>query len=433
VNHAAGRPSRLASLPRLAVVGGGPAGLMAADAALGRGVAVDLYDAKGSVGRKFLIAGRGGLNLTHSEPRPAFDARYGARRAGVGAWLDVLDPAALRRWASGMGIDTFTGSSGRVFPTDMKAAPLLRAWLRRLREAGLQVHVKHRCIAWRAGPVQQLGFDTPGGPRTVEADAVVFALGGASWPQLGSDGAWTAWLGMDADIAPLEPSNCGFDVAWSDHFSARFAGHPVKHAWLRIDDGSGLPAVQGEFVVSATGVQGSLVYALSSRLRAAIARDGRARLLLDLAPGRSQQALEDALSRPRKGRSFSEVLRRAIGLDGVHAGLVHECIARDTMTDPAALAHAIKSLPIELLRPRPIAEAISSAGGLRLECLDAGLMAHARPGAFFAGEMLDWDAPTGGYLLSACFASGRVTGQAAADWLLRTRDAHAATGLARAD
>ena len=419
---AAGRPTP-ASPARLSVVGGGPAGLMAAEAALASGVAVDLFEAKGSVGRKFLIAGRGGLNLTHSEPRPAFDARYGGRHGDVGAWLDALDPDALREWARGLGVDSFIGSSGRVFPTDMKAAPLLRAWLHRLRNAGLRVHVKHRCVGWQAGAPHRLEFETPQGTSRMTADAVVFALGGASWPQLGSDGAWTGWFGSDLDIAPLLPSNCGFEVDWSGHFSARFAGQPVKNAWLRVDDGSDSPAVQGEFVVTTTGVEGSLVYALSARLRDAIARDGKAVLLLDLVPSRSEPAVAQALSRPRNGRSFSEVLRRNLGLGGVQAGLVHECAGRDAGLDAAALASRIKALPIVLQRARPIAEAISSAGGLRLECLDVGLMARARPGAFFAGEMLDWEAPTGGYLLNASFSSGRVAGRAAADWLQASRAA----------
>ena len=417
---AAGRPTP-ASPARLAVVGGGPAGLMAAEAALECGIAVDLFEAKGSVGRKFLIAGRGGLNLTHSEPRPAFDGRYGGRHGDVGAWLDALDADALREWARGLGVDSFIGSSGRVFPSDMKAAPLLRAWLHRLRNCGLRIHVKHRCVGWQAGAPHWLDFESTRGTSRIAADAVVFALGGASWPQLGSDGTWTRWLGNDLEIAPLLPANCGFDVDWSGHFSARFAGQPVKNAWLRVEDGSDAPALQGEFVITTTGVEGSLVYALSSRLRDTIARHGKATLLLDLVPGRSESAVAQALSRPRNARSFSEVLRRSLGLGGVQAGLVHECAGRDAGLDAVALAGRLKALPIVLQRARPIAEAISSAGGLRLECLNAGLMSRARPGAFFAGEMLDWEAPTGGYLLNASFSSGRVAGRAAADWLRASR------------
>jgi uncharacterized flavoprotein (TIGR03862 family) len=401
----------------VAVVGGGPAGLMAAETIAAAGIAVDLFEAKGSVGRKFLIAGRGGLNLTHSEPRAPFAARYAARATAVDAWLDALDPAGLRAWAAGLGIDTFVGSSGRVFPADMKAAPLLRAWVRRLREQGVAFHVRHRCVGWQRGAdgVHVLAFDTPGGPVTAHADAVVFALGGASWPQLGSDGAWTAWLGgAGLPIAPLQPANCGFDVDWSPHFVARHAGAPVKPAWLRVDDDGESRALQGEFVVSATGVEGSLVYALSARLRQAIARDGQARLLLDLAPHHGLDAVVALLSRPRGGRSLSEVLRRALGLEGVRAALVRECLPAGVLADPAQLAAGIKALPIVLLRPRPVAEAISTAGGIELEALDATLMARAVPGAFFAGEMLDWDAPTGGYLLTASMASGRAAGAGAA-------------------
>jgi uncharacterized flavoprotein (TIGR03862 family) len=390
---------------------------MAAEAAASRGVAVDLYESRGSVGRKFLLAGRGGLNLTHSEPQARFLSRYGARAAGVSTWLDAFDADALRDWARGLGIDTFVGSSGRVFPTEMKAAPLLRAWVRRLREQGVAFHVHHRCTAWHLkGETHQLAFDTPGGAVAVTAAAVVFALGGASWPQLGSDGAWTDWLGAAGiPVVPLQPSNCGFDVAWSEHFVGRHAGAPVKPAWLRIE-GDDAPPLQGEFVISRDGVEGSLVYALSSRLREAIARDGRARLLLDLAPTRTEAAIAAQLARPRGGRTLSEVLRRALGLYGVRAALVRECLPPDTLADPARLAAGLKQLPITLLRPRPIAEAISSAGGVPLEALDQSLMARAVPGVFFAGEMLDWDAPTGGYLLAASIASGRIAGAAAASF-----------------
>jgi uncharacterized flavoprotein (TIGR03862 family) len=421
VTVAAGRDAP-ASPPRIALVGGGPAGLMAAETALASGVAVDLFESRGSVGRKFLVAGRGGLNLTHSEPRPRFDARYAERAGDVGTWLDAFDGDAIRDWAHGLGIDTFVGSSGRVFPKEMKAAPLLRAWVRRLRERGLAIHVHHRCVGWSTGADRHaLAFETPDGPARIEADAIVFALGGASWPQLGSDGAWVGWLGdAGLPIAPLQAANCGFDVDWSDWFAGKHAGSPVKPAWLRVDDGGDPTPVQGEFVVTAGGIEGSLVYALSARLRAAIARDGQARLLLDLAPTRSLDAVAQALARPRNGRSLSEVLRRALGLDGVRAALLRELATPKALADPAELAALVKGLPIICLRARPVAEAISTAGGLRLEALDAALMARAAPGAFFAGEMLDWDAPTGGYLLTASLASGRVAGAAAATFASRT-------------
>ena len=303
-------------MKRLAIVGAGPAGLMAAEVARAAGVDVDIYEAKGSVGRKFLIAGKGGLNLTHSERRPGFDARYGDRRDVVADWLDDFDGDAIRDWARGLGIDTYVGSSGRVFPLDRKAAPLLRGWVRRLREDGVRFHVHHRWTGWSDGALR---FETPEGERQVHADATLLALGGGSWPQLGSDGAWVPWLReRGVDIAPLQPSNCGFDVAWSTHFSLRHAGAPLKPVvahWTEAD-GTG-HALQGECVVTGTGIEGSLVYALSSTLRDAIARDGEATLLLDLAPGRELERLERELARPRAGRSLSEHLRRQTGVAGV--------------------------------------------------------------------------------------------------------------------
>ena len=399
------------------MVGGGPAGLMAAEAALAAGASVDLYESRGSVGRKFLIAGRGGLNLTHSDAPPAFAARYGARAGAVAGWLRDFDNDAHRAWAAALGVDTFVGSSGRVFPTDMKAAPLLRAWLHRLRASGLRIHVRHRCLGWDADGA--LRFDTPDGERHVQADATVLALGGASWPQLGSDGAWTAWLDAGSEaIAALRPANAGFDLGWSEIFSARFAGTPVKRARLRAVDATGAGDWRdGEFVVTATGIEGSLVYALAPRVRDALEAGSETRFELDLAPGRSEAAVAAALAAPRNGRSLSDVLRRRLGFDPVRIGLVHECVPPEARRDGARLATAIKALPLRPTRARPIAEAISSAGGVRLEALDEGLMLAARPGVFCAGEMLDWEAPTGGYLLAASFASGLRAGRAAAAWL----------------
>jgi uncharacterized flavoprotein (TIGR03862 family) len=409
-----------ASLPGLAIVGGGPAGLMAAEVACAAGVEVDLFDAKGSVGRKFLIAGKGGLNLTHSEPRPAFDARYRERAAQVGAWLDAFDADALCDWARGFGIETFVGSSGRVFPIDRKAAPLLRGWVRRLRESGVRFHVQHRFTGWTDDGA--LRFATPDGERTLHAPASVLALGGGSWPELGSDAAWVPWLlERGIDVAPLRPANCGFDVGWSEHLSTKFAGAPLKPVIAHWTDVHGMAhALQGECVLTTTGIEGSLVYALSADLRGLIERDGHARLGLDLAPSRTFEALRDALAQPRGGRSIGEHLRRRAGLEGAKAALVFEVLRRDAMLDPARVAAAIKRLPLVLARPRPIAEAISSAGGVRLEALDGALMLRARPGTFAAGEMLDWEAPTGGYLLTACFASGLVAGRGAVDWLRRS-------------
>jgi uncharacterized flavoprotein (TIGR03862 family) len=400
----------------IAIIGGGPAGLMAADAALAAGASVDLYDGLGSVGRKFLIAGKGGLNLTHSEPRPAFDRRFRERADEVGRWLDVLDGDGVRDWARGLGVETFVGTSGRVFPSDLKAAPLLRGWVRRLRERGLRLHMHHRFLGW--DDTGALRLQSPAGEIRVRARASVLALGGGSWPRLGSDGAWVdALRARGVGVAPLAPANCGFDVDWSEHFRQRFAGHPLKPvvlAWTTAD-GTTI-ARQGEMVATENGIEGSLVYAASADLRAAIARDGATTVHLDLAPGRDAGKLAALLAQPRDGRSLGEVLRRRIGLDGVRAALLHEVLPADAKADPARLAAAIKELPLRLQRPRPLAEAISSAGGVRLESLDPHLMCTSLPGVFCAGEMLDWEAPTGGYLLTASLASGRVAGMAAAAW-----------------
>ena len=404
---------------RLAVIGGGPAGLMAAEVARAAGAEVDLFEGKGSVGRKFLIAGKGGLNLTHGEPRPGFDRRYRERQFEVADWLDGFDTDALREWARGLGIETYIGTSGRVFPIDRKAAPLLRGWVRRLREAGVRFHVQHRWIGWTGDGA--LHFATPDGEFTVRADAVVLALGGGSWPQLGSDGAWQPWLAeRGVDVAPLLPSNCGFDIGWSEHFASRHAGAPLKPVIAHWRDDAGVEhALQGECVATATGIEGSLVYALSAPLRDAIARDGEATVHLDLAPGRELARLQADLSKPRAGRSLSEHLRRQAGITGVKAALLYETLDKAQLADPATLAQAIKRLPLELKRARPLAEAISSAGGVRLEALDDRSMLEALPGIFVAGEMLDWEAPTGGYLLTACFAGGRRAGLGAVDWLSR--------------
>jgi uncharacterized flavoprotein (TIGR03862 family) len=392
---------------------------MAAEAARAAGLEVDVYESKGSVGRKFLLAGKGGLNLTHSEPRAVFATRYGPRRQEIDAWLDALDNEAVRRWARELGVETMIGTSARVFPVDLKAAPLLRSWLHRLRDSGVRFHVNHRCVGW--SPQGDLQFSTPGATLAVDADAVILAAGGASWPQLGSDGAWVDWLASaGADIAPLKPANCGFDVDWSAVFAQRFAGHPVKSVMLGIGRDTGAREErQGEFVVSSYGVEGSAVYALSAELRESLESTGRADLCVDLAPTRDTRQLQAALARVSSRRSVTEHLRRALGFDGVKVGLLYEFVPRDAMQDPARLATAIKSLRIPLRAPRPIAEAISTAGGVRFEALNEGLMLAARPGVFCAGEMIDWEAPTGGYLLTACLASGLIAGRAAASWLSR--------------
>lgn len=414
--------------PGLVVIGGGPAGLMAAQTARAMGVEVDLFDAMGSVGRKFLIAGKGGLNLTHGEPRPAFDRRYGARSEAVGHWLDQFDAEALRDWARGFGVETYIGTSGRVFPMDRKAAPLLRGWVRRLREDGVRFHVHHRWTGWSEDGA--LRFATPDGESQVRAAATVLALGGGSWPELGSDGAWAAWLReRGIDVAPLQPSNCGFDIGWSEHFAGRHTGAPLKPVIAHWSDETGERSLQGECVITATGIEGSLIYALSAGLRDRIAAHGDAVLQLDLAPGRELERLQRDFAQPRRGRSVGEHLRRQTGLDGVKAALVFEVLGKDGLTDPAVVAQTIKRLPLRLLRARPIAEVISSAGGVRLEALDPQLrllspasgeppQERPAPAVFCAGEMLDWEAPTGGYLLTACFASGLIAGRAAAAHLL---------------
>lgn len=404
---------------KLAVVGGGPAGLMAAETARAAGLEVDLYEAKGSVGRKFLIAGKGGLNLTHSEPMPGFVSRYRERAPQVAEWLRAFGPQALRDWALGLGVDTFVGSSGRVFPLDLKAAPLLRGWVRRLRDQGVRFHVQHRWSGWDESGA--LRFATPEGERSARVDATVLALGGGSWPQLGSDGAWqSVLLERGIDVRPLLPANCGFDIDWSAHFVHRHAGAPLKPVVARWRDAQGVArSLQGECVITENGIEGSLIYAIAADLRDTIARDGSAELRLDLAPGRERQALRDALARPSR-RSFGERLRRQAGLSEAKAGLVRESLPKERIGDPDALADAIKQLPLALLRPRPLAETISSAGGVRLEALDGKSMLKALPGTFCAGEMLDWEAPTGGYLLTACFASGFRAGAGAAEWLSRS-------------
>lgn len=402
---------------RLAVIGGGPAGLMAAEVVRAAGIEVDLYEAKGSVGRKFLIAGKGGLNLTHSEPMPGFARRYREREHEIADWLGEFDAQALRDWARRLGVETFVGSSGRVFPLDLKAAPLLRGWVRRLRDDGVRFHVHHRWQGWNDDG--SLRFATPEGERAVSAEATVLALGGGSWPQLGSDGAWQAPLReRGIDVAPLQPSNCGFDIGWSTHFSDRHAGAPLKPVIAHWQDlKRKAQSLQGECVVTATGIEGSLIYAISADLRDTISRDGSALLHLDLAPGRELQRLHDALAKPRGSRSFSEHLRRQTGLGGAKAALIHETLDRTRLDDTELVARTIKRLPLTLQRPRPLAETISSAGGVRLAAMDQALMLKAAPGTFCAGEMLDWEAPTGGYLLTACFASGYRAGRGAIAWL----------------
>ncbi|CUR64804.1 TIGR03862 family flavoprotein [Achromobacter xylosoxidans] len=411
-----------ASSWRVAVIGGGPAGLMAAEGLAARGIQVDVYDAMPSVGRKFLMAGRGGLNLTHSEAAAPFLARYGARAAQIESWLRALDGDGLRAWARQLGIETFVGSSGRVFPAEMKAAPLLRAWLARLRASGVRFHMRHRWLGWPPAErpdAASLRFDTPDGVRTQAADAVVLALGGGSWAKLGSDGAWLPGLAAHGiAMAPLRAANCGFEVAWSPHFRQRHAGQPVKSVTLRcVGDAGPGPARQGEFVVTESGIEGSLVYALSALLRDRIEAAGQAVALLDLAPDWSDEKVLAAITHPRGARSMSSHLQSRLGLTGVKAGLLRECAGADDYRDPARLGRLIKALPLVLQRTRPIDEAISTAGGVCFDALAPGLMLRQAPGVFCAGEMLDWEAPTGGYLLTACMASGVIAAEGVARFL----------------
>lgn len=396
---------------------------MAAEVARASGLSVDVFEAKGSVGRKFLIAGKGGLNLTHSEERASFVARYGSRSDKISQWLDGFDAEAVREWARGLGVDTFVGTSGRVFPRDLKAAPLLRAWVRRLREQGVRFHVHHECIGFdtSAPPIIQLQFTTPSGAHAVGADAVVLSMGGGSWPELGSTGRWTTWLPRaGVDIAPLKPSNCGFDVAWSEVFAQKYAGHPVKSVVVSAQTERGIAqSLKGEFVVTRTGIEGSAIYALSAVLRDALEENSTVHVQLDLAPDRDWETLQRKLSVPRNGRSLTGHLRRTVGIEGVKAGLLYETMPKPAMNDPSNLATAIKTLSLQLLRTRPLAEAISTAGGVTFSALDDDLMLISTPGVFCAGEMIDWEAPTGGYLLTACFASGRVAGRGAVAWLER--------------
>jgi predicted flavoprotein YhiN len=417
---------------------------MAAEVLAQAGVAVHLFDAMPSVGRKFLLAGKGGLNLTHSEPHAPFVSRYAERQPQLEPLLQEFGGPEVRAWAQGLGVETFVGTSGRVFPADMKAAPLLRAWLQRLRGQGVVFHMRHRWLGWSDDGA--LHFAGPAGEVLVSAKSVVLALGGGSWARLGSDGTWVPLLAQrGVAVAPLRPSNCGFDVlradapvgetrraflqeligrtpvpavGWTPHFVERFAGQPFKTVALAFTDSQGRTfSRRGEFVATATGVEGSLVYAASHLLRDEIEAQGHATFHLDLLPDHTPERVLVEVRHPRGSRSLSSHLKSRLGLDGIKAGILYEHLGKDGMNDPVALAHAIKALPITVVATRPIDEAISTAGGVAFEALDTHLMAHALPGVFCAGEMLDWEAPTGGYLLTASLASGRVAGLGALHWL----------------
>lgn len=403
--------------PQVAIIGGGPAGLMAAEVLSLAGKQVDVYDAMPSLGRKLLRAGIGGLNITHSEAYDVFCTRYDDRQTQLQAILDQLPPSALRTWVHDLGIDTFVGSSGRVFPTQLKAAPLLRAWLHRLRAMGVRLHARHRCLGWDADGA--LRFVNSNGEILIKPHVSILALGGASWPQLGSDAAWVPWLqAQGVEIAPLQSANCGFEVRWTEHLRNKFAGEPLKSVALSFTDVQGrTERRQGELVISARGVEGSLIYAYSQRLREHLNAHGSATFTLDLAPGRDTARVLADVSQARGSRSMSSHLQSRVGLTRVKIALLHEVLSKEQFANPSTLASTIKALPISVNAAFPIAEAISTAGGVSFNSIDHNLMLTALPGVFVAGEMLDWEAPTGGYLLTACFATGLRAGQGALDWL----------------
>lgn len=428
-------PSSIPSQCDAIVIGAGPAGLMAAEAIAQAGITVHIFDAMPSVGRKLLLAGKGGLNLTHSEPTPKLIERYGAPAQWLAPMIERFGGPELRQWAADLGVETFVGTSGRVFPHDMKAAPLLRAWLHRLRGMGVQLHMRHRWLGW--GDDGSVRFATEQGEIQVRARTAVLALGGASWARLGSDGAWVPLLQQRGiPITPLEPANCGFDVqrsahrkadaaaaaedaaGWTPYFATRFAGQPLKSVTLNFTDAQGHTFVRkGEFVATATGVEGSLIYAASSLLRQAINTQGHATFTLDLLPDFTAQRVLDQVSHPRGSRTLSSHLKSRLGLDGIKAGLLHEQLDAATIANPQALAAAIKAIPVTVVAARPINEAISTAGGISAQALDDQLMLRGMPGVFCAGEMLDWEAPTGGYLLTACWATGLQAGKGVCSYL----------------
>ncbi len=398
---------------RIAIIGGGPSGLMAAEQLSRAGHEVTVYEAMPTVARKFLLAGKSGLNITHAEPYERFVTRFGTAAQWLRPMLDGFTPEHVRDWADGLGTETFTGTSGRVFPTVMKASPLLRAWLKRLEAQGVTILTLHRWIGFDGNACR---IDTPHGQETVEADAVLLALGGASWPRLGSDAVWVPWLqAQGVEVAPFRPANCGFDCAFSESFAERFAGEPVKSVTATSAAGT----TQGEFVISRNGIEGSLIYAHAGTLRDTLQRDGAASLLLDLTPGRTVDKLTRDLERQDAKASFSNRLRKGTGLHGVKAALVRELAPDANRLDARLLAETIKALPLPVVSPRPIAEAISSAGGITFDSVDENLMLKALPGTFVAGEMLDWEAPTGGYLLTACLASGRSAARGIEAWLAK--------------
>lgn len=408
------------------IIGGGPAGLMAAEQLTNAGYAVDLYDAMPTLGRKFLLAGIGGLNITHSEPFDAFCSRYAERQPQIQPLLARFGAKELRAWCAELGVETFVGTSGRVFPKEMKAAPLLRAWLARLKRNGLRVHPRHRWVGW--GAQGQLVFETPQGTIIVPYTAVILALGGGSWKKLGSDGTWVKLLtDHHIPIAPLKPANCGFVCDWSAHLSSRFAGSPLKSVTLSFTDLTGQTETRrGEMIVTERGIEGSLIYAFSARLRDTLITQGYATFYLDLSPNHSHAQLEAALHKKPANKTLGNFLKSQWKLDGVKAALLFETLDKAQWQNIPLLAATLKAIPITVTATTSIDEAISTAGGVPFEALDENLMLRHLPGVFCAGEMLDWEAPTGGYLLSACFASGREAGNGVIRWLASVSDRHPA-------
>lgn len=403
---------------KIVIVGGGAAGLMAADFLRQYPLQVDVYEAMPSVGRKFLLAGKGGMNITHSEALESFLTRYGSERRYLESIIRDFDADAVRAWIHGLGFDTFVGSSGRVFPADMKAAPLLRAWLHRLRASGVRIHVRQRWQGWNTDGA--LMFSGPAGDYAVEADAVILACGGGSWPRLGSNGLWLPVLQQQGiDVVALQAANCGFDSRWSAEFSTRFAGQPLKSCVLGFVDVDGRrQCKQGDFVITATGIEGSLVYAVSRALRTVLNQYGQVTIELDLLPHKTEAQIRQQLQK-RGSASISNYLRKHFRIDGVKAGLLRECLSKTDYADADRLAGLLKAVPVTLYQTRPMAEAISTAGGVSWSALDENLQLKQKPSVFCAGEMVDWEAPTGGYLLTACFATAKRAALAAAASLSR--------------
>jgi uncharacterized flavoprotein (TIGR03862 family) len=400
------------------IVGGGPSGLMAAEVLCNAGVQVDVFDAMPSFGRKFLLAGIGGLNITHSEEYSRFCSRYANRQTYLQTALDAMTPDQLCAWVHGLGVETFVGTSGRVFPKQMKAAPLLRAWLHRLRGKGVHMHVRHRWQGWNARGL--MCFSSPQGDIEVNPHVTVLALGGASWPSLGSDGAWVPWLrAQGVDVAELESANCGFEVKWSDYLRNKFAGTPLKSVTLKLTDIQGRAVErQGELIIGRNGVEGSLIYAFSRDIRQSLNAQGRATFTLDLLPGRSvERVRNEVIGLAKSGYSMPSYFKSKMGIAGVKLALLHEVLGKEDFKNPEKIISTIKALPITVCGARPIDEAISTAGGVCFGSLNSSYMLVNKPGTFMAGEMLDWEAPTGGYLLTGCFATGRAAGRGALQWM----------------